>query len=453
MRNGIRLVIATVSLLIAMPLAVLDAQVRTLPGASSVGDGIETTFAHQAKSVVFFEDSFGWIDFDAIASEGDGYPGYVVDEAMDWEAVTELVEPEVGYVLDLRRAGVDDSHLKQLAGLKNVFALGLAETRITDSGLWHLRSYTNLEHLDVSGDFVTDNALVSLKAMKNLRQLDLSNTRVTDAGMKTIAQFPALRALRLRGTEVTGSGLADLASLESLEALTIELKAEGIGGLAELVGLTTLNISGSDLGNDDMDVVGQLTKVRVLGLADLPIDDEGLAKLHELDLQSLAIAGTQVRGYSLSGFTNLESLDASWTPIDDQGLDSLVTEKLTLLNLYDSAITDNAIPAIIRQSQLVELGLGRTAITNAGIEKIVEMPELQALNFDGCLGIDNSTVKLLSKMPGLTSLVLSNTAVTNSAIEDLRKFKSLRYLDLSGIQIGRVEFLELMESLPDCQIR
>lgn len=45
MRTVIRLVVATASLLIVLPVAQVDAQVRALPGASSVGDGIEKSIA------------------------------------------------------------------------------------------------------------------------------------------------------------------------------------------------------------------------------------------------------------------------------------------------------------------------------------------------------------------------------------------------------------------------
>ncbi len=448
-------VIAALICLYFLHVTPVDAQKRVVPGAgvTAIGDGLENTLARFAKPVVFYEDSFGWIAFDAIASEGDGYPGFVVDEKINWDTIAEITEPEESYVLDLRFAATDDDYLKPLAVLKNVFALGLAETGVTDIGLGHLRGYANLEHLDVSGNFVTDNALTTLKQLEKLRRLDLANTRITNEGMKTIAQFRALHALRVNGTEVTGTGLTELASLKSLDTLAIALKTGSASGLGTLAGLTTLDLSGSDLTNDEVAEIGKLKKLRELGLADLPIDDDGLSKLNGLDLRLLAIGGTRIQGSALSGFANLEVLDASFSAINDQGLESLATEKLTLLNLYETSITDAAIPKIARQIHLVELGVGKTEITNVGVELLINMPELQALNFDGCKGINDSTIELLLKIPKLTSLDLSNTSLTAGALNAMREFKSLRYLNLSPTGMSSLDIWELQDSLPDCEIR
>src|SRR5205807_8363063 len=109
---------------------------------------------------------------------------------------------------------------KDLAGLKNLRALGLGFAEVTDVGLRELAGLTSLQTLDLSGtkDFtgtkVTDKALKALAGLKRLQTLHLRfNGEETDAGLKELAGLKSLQTLDLYATHVTDAGLKELAGL------------------------------------------------------------------------------------------------------------------------------------------------------------------------------------------------------------------------------------------------
>jgi len=81
--------------------------------------------------------------------------------------------------LNLRRAGIDDAQVKQLA------------------------AFVHLRQLRLEMNPLGDAAAGDLAKLTELRSLNLSNTRLTDRGMATVARLPGLRNLYVWGTAVT----------------------------------------------------------------------------------------------------------------------------------------------------------------------------------------------------------------------------------------------------------
>jgi|GEM_PF-5741043 hypothetical protein len=94
----------------------------------------------------------------------------------------------------------DDSHIKQIVGLKHLRLLTLANTRITDEGLKEITALKELEWVNVNDDAITDSGLQHLATLPNLEYIDVRGTKVTNEGLKKLRKtFPALGVNRYSG--------------------------------------------------------------------------------------------------------------------------------------------------------------------------------------------------------------------------------------------------------------
>src|SRR5436189_363342 len=105
-------------------------------------------------------------------------------------------------------------------------------------------------------------------------------------------------------------------------------------------------------------------------LESIKFNDSGIEEIAPLGptLRLLSIENTQVKGRNLAPFTNLESLDLVYCPIDDQGLKQIQgLTKLRRLLLRDAVITDEGLANLSGLVNVEQLDLGGTKITDGGI--------------------------------------------------------------------------------------
>ncbi len=148
----------------------------------------------------------------------------------------------------------------------------------------------------------------------------------------------------------------------------------------------------------------------------------------------------------LQQFPHLHSLYLNDTSVGDAGLESLQDlGKLRVLQLPGTAITDRGLQTIASQwPDLVELRVGRTRVTDAGLRHLSGMKHLQAL---GLLN-DNVTddgLLVLSGLPELNDLYLSGTKITDRGLWQLShlRLKEIRLGDTAITDAG-LEFLRAM---------
>jgi hypothetical protein len=77
----------------------------------------------------------------------------------------------------------------------------------------------------------------------------------------------------------------------------------------------------------------------------------------------------------------------------------------------------------------IEAELGRTAVTDAGIETVRQFKNLRALHLEGT-AVTGRTLAELSSLSQLTYLNLSGTKVTSDALSPLKSMPNLRHLFL-----------------------
>jgi hypothetical protein len=118
------------------------------------------------------------------------------------------------------------------------------------------------------------------------------------------------------------------------------------------------------------------------------------------------------------------------------------------IDLTSTPTTDDDLILLREQFHLVDQELGFTRISDAGLEHLKGLPNLDVLDFDGTAITDDG----LKELKGLTKLVglnLADTAISDSGLEHLKAFKNLKYLKLRRTHItdAGIEHLKALTSL------
>jgi len=121
-------------------------------------------------------------------------------------ADSNLLDVDFTVVRDIGPA--DFANLKKIG--PQILRLNLRRSGVTDAQLKELAAFPNLRHLRMEGTPVTDAGLPALAALKALNNLSLAQTKVTDAGLATLATLPNLHRVYVWSTGVTAAGVAKL---------------------------------------------------------------------------------------------------------------------------------------------------------------------------------------------------------------------------------------------------
>ena len=93
---------------------------------------------------------------------------------------------------------------------------------------------------------------------------------------------------------------------------------------------------------------------------------------------------------------------------------------------------------------VVEVNLGGTKITDAGLKELKELKGLRALNLTSTQ-ITDAGVKDLKELRGLRFLALNRTQITDAGLKDLKELKGLEKLELWKTQITDAGLIDLKE--------
>lgn len=123
-----------------------------------------------------------------------------------------LATNDLGWIteVELRGAGVQDSHAAGVRHFRRLSRLDLSRAAITDAALEELKELSQLTELAVGGTSITDAGLSHLKTLRHLKTLDISDTRITDDGLQKLADAPSLHTVYVEGTRVTTKGILRL---------------------------------------------------------------------------------------------------------------------------------------------------------------------------------------------------------------------------------------------------
>ena len=176
-----------------------------------------------------------------------------------------------------------------------------------------------------------------------------------------------------------------------------------------------------------------------------PLTPEEIARIHAWVLQGASPAATSVPGIFIAedheeapppvgDYSALmgeirqlqQSQGAKLVPLSANPSDGLILRTIDVAATFDDAQLAKFQPFA---PFIVEAELGRTAITDAGIDTLSQFKNLRAVHLEGTAVTGRSLAKLRS-LSQLTYLNLSGTSVTSDAVAPLKNTPNLRHLYL-----------------------
>jgi hypothetical protein len=165
--------------------------------------------------------------------------------------------------------------------------------------------------IEAANGELSDEALHYLPLLSKLEWLEIGGGKVTAAGIAKLKGCPLLVRLYVHDVSLGGDELAWLSSLLKLEALSLQrtgITGKVVKNLASGA-LAVLNLSGNDIGDEDMSQIARLKALEVLALADTKISGAGIAKLEGMKrLNELNIMRCTIRDADLEPFLSMPNL-------------------------------------------------------------------------------------------------------------------------------------------------
>lgn len=248
-----------------------------------------------------------------------------------------------------------------------------------------------------------------LKALQTLDEpVDLhlnTSYKLSATQLGELARIPQLRGLSISGVDKTIAD-ADFAMLSKHPQLEW-LQLSGVPQLTNAV----------------LPHLQKMDRLEFLQLDGTAITDDGLQQLPELKrLKSLRLTGTASRGLVLARFQG--------SPLERFSCDHLSDEGARLLSQFP---------------KLLEVSVGGSPITGAGLADIARLPSLQSLALAGCRELKDADFAVLGNIYSLSNTYLVNTSAGDLAAHSLARLNNLRDLHLGSEQLTDAGVRKLCE--------
>ncbi|MCM2371887.1 WD40 domain-containing protein [Aporhodopirellula aestuarii] len=361
-------------------------------------------------------------------------------------------------------------------------------TALTSRDVANLKAASELTSLDLRHTAVNDQAVEPLTAFTRLRDIDLTETLVSQTAVNKLRA--ALPEAEIRWEEFLADRLAAEKILALGASITMRMADDTVTVSAasqlpehpfRVVGIQWKNQS--NVQDEDLAALADLTEVETLDLFGLNITDEGLKHLQHLSkLKSLDISRTQVTGSGLAYLQSLSELNRLVCeyrlPFTDEGLSylpPLPSLKKWRGNLQ-TPVTDNALVYFQRWQSLEIMYIWRSDLTGAGLEHLSKLPylndlvirsdnlqneqlkhlkdfpALRALNIPAFGGLDRVGVQHIADMPGLERLELKGCSLDDDGLLILSQSKFLAELNVEGTSVSVAGITAFKERKPNCKV-
>ena len=265
-----------------------------------------------------------------------------------------------------------------------------------------------------------------------------------------LAQLPA-GEFHIVGIDLTGSVLRP-AELEKLRGL-LTLRELYLPGPIWNPG------GGNEDASEVFKVLGTLKNLEKLYFgwhfsAQINIREAGMRNLEGLtELRDFRCAQCRITNFSMAPFTKLRSLDLSYSPYSDAGMQGLAgLKELRRLILRDTMVTDEGLAHLSGLTQLEELDLSGTRVSDKGLEVLRKMPGMRKLNLLGAQATD-AIMDILAGMQRLQVVNLYRTRVTNTGVARLQALKELSDVDLRYSRATSNGVESLRAALPNSKVQ
>jgi hypothetical protein len=253
--------------------------------------------------------------------------------------------------------------------------------------------------VNLRGSWINDgDEMTRLAELPHLDTLDLSHTRITDEGLLRLKSAPKIRDLSLFYAEwITDQGMTALRDWKHLKRL---------------------NVRGTRISDGTLALVGKLTGLEALDIAQTSVTDNGLEHLITLvGLKELALGRGRLTYKALGILRMLPTL----TSLDLSGARPVPPDMAG--NRAGPGIPEEALQAIAELKELRVLKLGHSNIGGSGLRILSALDKVERLGLEGCRRIDDAAAIELVNWKSLKYLDLQDTQVTPAGVEALRKAK------------------------------
>jgi hypothetical protein len=282
--------------------------------------------------------------------------------------------------------------------------------------------------------------------MPKLTELDLSGARVSSKGFATLkaalpleAQITCTEPNRTAAEAVLAlGGSVHIAAKDQADDRAVKAAADLP---ADYFQVTRVSLAGikQPLGRDG----GVLPKLAALR-------DPHWDRLQSLDLSATALGdGDLVQLKPLNG---LHRLVLDGTAVTNAGLAHLKDlPALTELLLARTQVSDDGLEQLKPLKGLRVLGLDGCPIRGIGLDQLQELPQLTELRLS-CPTLTNLFVAPLGELKKLERLSLAGSSVGDEGLKHLHGLVALQELDLTGTKVMDAGISELRKALPNCRI-
>jgi internalin A len=214
------------------------------------------------------------------------------------------------------------------------------------------------------------------------------------------------------------------------------VKLDGLHGVKELAFMVGPDRTGAPkISDTGFAHIQNLPELESLYAVDLPLlTDDALRSLSELTHLKEARFESN-RNFSDAGLAHLQNL-----------------ARLKTVTFYGAPITDRGIHYLRKSTDLQDLQLGQSLVTDEGASEIAEQfRNLKMLDLQGTK-ITNIGVVAIATLPDLEWLCLKNTAVRDQGVLALRAVPSLRDLYLTPGTVHDESVASLEHALPELRV-
>lgn len=252
-----------------------------------------------------------------------------------------------------------------------------------------------------------------------------------------------------RSEQINDDDLKNLANLESgREQVTFlnitrgGVSDEALQNLTKLPELTQLDLTSTNIDGHGLTALRDCQKLRKLKVSTVvrmsPQGWEEISKLTQLEVldvsQTSNISNADVAKFV--ALTNLRELDLSSTPITDDVFKSLAEmEKLEILKIEgDGLVKGHGLQAYTRtKPTLRELHASGTSFASGTLRHIKTISSLEFLDISGSNLLDQPFAELKGAN-NLVHLKIGSNFLTNAGMQTVLSLSKLKILDLEGMQ-------------------
>lgn len=346
----------------------------------------------------------------------------------------------------------------------SVTALDAVSVDMKDADLQHLKGLHSLVDLDVAKTSITDAGLAVLQFLPQLKALNLQRCNlVTDAGLANLQYVPELERLQLLYTLIGNDGMEHVAKLHKLKVLDLrgsKVSDEGLAKLENHPSLVDIKLRAASITDTGLQHVATIKQLRTIEAEDTYITDDGLPYLAPLtDLQKLNLWRSYVglipdSFQHLSGMTKLKDLRLRGTGVRAVELKYLVGAKDTLkyLDMIECPIDDAELENIEPFQNLEALEIWQTNLGDAGLAHIAKLQNLKNLDVSICRNITSAGMDSVATLSKLETLNLAETGIDDTGLEKLAMLTKLKTLDLRKTGVTAEGAAKFEAAVPGCKI-